>query len=63
MSALETAVFWTEYVIRHGNANNFASPAIHLNFYQYFLLDIFVIILLIILSSIYLMVQIKKLIK
>lgn len=40
MSALETAVFWTEYVIKHGDLINTASPAIHLEFYQYYLLDI-----------------------
>lgn len=47
-SPLETAIFWTEYVIRNKNDSKemLKSPKIHLNFYQTYLLDVFAAILL-----------------
>ncbi|XP_025425741.1 UDP-glucuronosyltransferase 2B13-like [Sipha flava] len=63
MSALETAVFWTEFVIRHGNNTNTASPAIHLDFYQYFLLDVIGVMILSVLFLFYLVFQIKYIIR
>lgn len=62
-SALETAVFWSEYVIRHGNATNTASPARDFDFYQYFLLDIVGVGLSILLFLFYIAFQIKKCIR
>lgn len=60
MSALETAVFWTEYVIRYGNETHMTSPAVDLNFYQCFSLDIIGFILSTCLFLVYLAFQIKK---
>lgn len=37
---LERAVFWTEYVIRHKGAALLQSPARHLYFYQYYMIDV-----------------------
>ncbi|XP_015366574.1 PREDICTED: UDP-glucuronosyltransferase 2B17-like [Diuraphis noxia] len=62
-SALETAVFWTEYVIRHGNATNTASLAINLDIYQYFLLDVVGVGLSILVFLFYIMFRIKKCIR
>jgi hypothetical protein len=39
-SALDTAIFWTEYVIRHGGAPHLRSAAVELSWYQYLLLDV-----------------------
>lgn len=39
-SALDTAVFWTEYVLRHNGAWHMQSPAVHLNFLQQNSLDV-----------------------
>ncbi|XP_033219244.1 UDP-glucuronosyltransferase 2B31-like [Belonocnema kinseyi] len=39
MNPKDTAVFWTEYVIRHGNV--LRSPAIDLKWYQVHLLDVY----------------------
>ncbi|KAJ4434829.1 hypothetical protein ANN_23400, partial [Periplaneta americana] len=39
-SALETAVYWTEYVIRHRGAPHMRSAALDLPLYQYLLLDV-----------------------
>uniref|UniRef100_A0A4Y0ATD9 UDP-glucuronosyltransferase n=2 Tax=Anopheles funestus TaxID=62324 RepID=A0A4Y0ATD9_ANOFN len=36
---LETAIYWTEYVIRHNGAYHLQSPARNLNFLQYYCLD------------------------
>lgn len=41
MSALDTAVYWVEYVIKHGGAQHLRSPAVELSWYQYRLLDVF----------------------
>jgi glucuronosyltransferase len=40
VSGLDRAFYWTEYVIRHDGALHLRSAADHLNFFQYFLLDI-----------------------
>jgi len=43
MSALNTAVFWVEYVIRHGFDSK-SLKAHSLSWYQYFLLDVLIFI-------------------
>lgn len=39
-TALEEAVFWTEYILRHNGARHMQSPAVQLNFIQRNSLDI-----------------------
>lgn len=39
---LDRAAFWIEYVIRHDGAKHMQSPAVHLNFLQYYMVDVFV---------------------
>lgn len=34
LSALDTAVYWVEYVLRHNGASHMRSEAVHLNFFQ-----------------------------
>lgn len=46
-SALEEAVFWTEYVLRHNGARHMQSQGIHLNFIQQNSLDVLFVFLLI----------------
>jgi glucuronosyltransferase len=40
MSALDTAIFWTEYVIRHKGAPHLRPAVLDLAWYQYLLLDV-----------------------
>ncbi|XP_071056003.1 UDP-glucosyltransferase 2-like [Onthophagus taurus] len=40
VSPLDTAVYWTEYVIRHKGAQHLKSKAADLSFYEYYCLDI-----------------------
>jgi len=47
MSPQNTAIFWTEYVIRHGGAPHMRSAALDLAWYQYLLLDVIAFILVI----------------
>lgn len=47
MSPLNTATFWTEYVIRHGGAPHMRSAALDLAWYQYLLLDVVAFLLVI----------------
>lgn len=39
-SALDRAVYWTEYVIKHKGAPHLRSVAVDLQWYQYLLLDV-----------------------
>lgn len=43
---LERAVFWTEYVLRHRGAKHLQSTAKDLNFIQYYLLDVAIVLIL-----------------
>ncbi|GAB6018683.1 hypothetical protein CHUAL_000359 [Chamberlinius hualienensis] len=42
---VETAAYWIEYVVRHNGAPFLKTPAQHLNFFQYFLLDVLGVVL------------------
>ena len=44
-SPLERAVFWTEYVVRHGGAPHLRSAATRLAWYQLHLLDVAAVLL------------------
>jgi len=48
MSALNKAVYWLEYVIRHKGAHHLRSAAVELTWYQYYSLDIIAFIISII---------------
>ncbi|EDV97379.1 UDP-glucosyltransferase 2 [Drosophila grimshawi] len=39
-TALETSIYWTEYVLRHNGAYHLQSPARDLSWWQYYLLDV-----------------------
>ena len=61
---LETAIYWSEYVIRHRGAKHLQSSGVHLNFLQYhsidvitFLIVIIVIIFMVIKSVIILLIN------
>ncbi|KAF5302524.1 hypothetical protein FQR65_LT00896 [Abscondita terminalis] len=48
MTGLEKAIWWIEYVIRHNGTKHLKSPMLDLPFYQYYLLDVigvFVVVL------------------
>lgn len=60
MSALDTAVYWMEYVIRHKGAHHLRTAAVKLTWYQYLLLDVFLFIITILLLLIYICYFITK---
>ncbi|XP_034653778.1 2-hydroxyacylsphingosine 1-beta-galactosyltransferase isoform X2 [Drosophila subobscura] len=45
-TALETAIYWTEYVLRHKGAYHLQAPARNMNWAQYYLLDVVAVYLL-----------------
>ncbi|KAM4631991.1 UDP-glucuronosyltransferase 2C1-like [Discoglossus pictus] len=51
---LETAVFWTEFVMRHGGAGHLQAAGNDLPWYQYYLLDIIVLLFSVITVVLYL---------
>lgn len=67
-SPLERAIYWTEYVLRHKGAYHLQSPAKDLTFFQYYMFDvvlfvILIVILFYILISYAIRLGIKKLAK
>lgn len=40
MSAMDTAVYWTEYVIKHNGAHHLKASSVYMPWYQYVLLDV-----------------------
>ncbi|CAH0384972.1 unnamed protein product [Bemisia tabaci] len=48
LSALDTAIFWIEYVVRHKGASHLKSSSRHLPFHQYLLLDVICFVFLVI---------------
>ena len=42
---LDTAIYWIEYVVRHGGAPHLRVAGTDLVWYQYFLLDVILIVL------------------
>lgn len=67
-SPLERAIYWTEYVLRHKGAYHMQSPAKDLSFFQYYMFDV-VLFAIFMLISIYILISyairfgIKKLAK
>jgi glucuronosyltransferase len=44
-SALDRAVYWTEYVIKHKGASHLRPAAVDLPWYQYLLLDVLFVLI------------------
>jgi len=42
---MDRAVYWVEYVLRHGGANHLTSSSVVLNYNQYFLADVYFVII------------------
>lgn len=60
MSALDTAVYWVEYVIRHGGAHHLRTAAVDLTWYQYYLLDVIALFMSVIVSFVFIFYFITK---
>ncbi|KAF5302523.1 hypothetical protein FQR65_LT00895 [Abscondita terminalis] len=61
MTGLENAVWWTEYVIRHNGTRHLRSPLLDIPFYQYYLLDVIAVFVLVILCITYFIFLISRL--
>jgi glucuronosyltransferase len=44
LSPLDTAIYWIEYVIRHNGAPHLHYSSVDMPFYQYYLLDVYLLI-------------------
>lgn len=60
MSPLDTAVYWVEYVIRHNGAPQLRSVGADLPWYQYFLVDVAVILLFAMFTVLFLIIYVLK---
>lgn len=59
----EEVIYWTEYVIKHKGAHHLKTAALKLSWYQYFLIDIIITIVLIALVSLSVIFLLLKAIK
>jgi hypothetical protein len=59
-SPLETAVFWTEYVIRHNGATHMKSAAVDMPWWQVHLLDVYAVIFAVLFAMLYIQWKIIK---
>lgn len=57
---METAVFWTEYVLRHHGAPHLLSNSVYLNFWQLHSFDVIGFIILILVSTLFIVFTILK---
>jgi glucuronosyltransferase len=60
LSPLDTAIYWTEYVIRHGGARHMRSAAVDLAWYQYLLLDVIAVLCLVVVAILIIIYMIVK---
>jgi hypothetical protein len=60
VSPLDTAIYWVEYVIRHRGAPHLRVAALDLSWYQYFLLDVIVVVSAVTSLVTYVLYQIVK---
>lgn len=57
---MDRAVYWIEYVLRHGGANHLTSSSVVLNYNQYFLVDVYFVIISTTTISMFLIVMMIK---
>ncbi|KAH8272628.1 hypothetical protein KR018_010603, partial [Drosophila ironensis] len=55
-TALDTAIYWTEYVLRHKGAYHLQTPSRNLTWWQYYLIDVFVVYIV----AVYILVLLLK---
>ncbi|KAL3288261.1 hypothetical protein HHI36_002710 [Cryptolaemus montrouzieri] len=55
-TGLEKVIWWCEYVLRHKGAEHLRSPGADISLYEYFMLDVFAVILTVIVVTIVMMV-------
>ncbi|XP_068140538.1 UDP-glycosyltransferase UGT5 [Drosophila tropicalis] len=60
MTARQTAVYWTEYVLRHKGAYHLQSPVIHMSFIARHNLDVYSLFILVIIALIWLLARILR---
>nr|ANI21999.1 UDP-glycosyltransferase 39B4 [Spodoptera exigua] len=60
MDALETAMFWIEYVIRNKGAHYMKNPALELSWFAYTMIDVYAFVLSLVLVSVFVLLKIVK---
>lgn len=63
MSPTESVVYWMEYVIRYKGAPHLKSHSLDLTWYQYFLLDVIAVALILIYLILFTVKTVLKMIK
>ncbi|KAH8362650.1 hypothetical protein KR200_008371, partial [Drosophila serrata] len=60
MTAKQSVLYWTEYVLRHHGASHLQSPAVHMNFVELYNIDLFIILLTLLAVIVFLLSLVVK---
>ncbi|XP_023029674.2 UDP-glucosyltransferase 2, partial [Leptinotarsa decemlineata] len=63
LKGVDKAIYWIEYILRHKGAKHLRSPAADMPFYEYFMLDVIVVLIVICLSCVFLVTGLYGLIR
>ena len=61
LTPLNTAIYWTEYVIRHRGAPHLKTAAVNMHWYQNLLLDVVLFVMFVVLTTLAIMYYSAKL--
>lgn len=61
-TAIDTAIYWTEYVMKHQGAHHLRTAAVGMPWYQYFLIDVILFILLAIILIVFVIIYTVKIV-
>ncbi|XP_072050545.1 UDP-glucuronosyltransferase 2C1-like [Amphiura filiformis] len=57
---IERVVYWMEFLVRHGGAKHLRSSAYDLNMFQYHLLDVYLVLIIITIAAIFVVLKFAK---
>lgn len=63
LKGIDKAIWWIEYVIRHGDVSHLRSTAAKMSFFEYFMIDVFLFLLLILITVYFSTVRLVTVIK
>lgn len=56
LKGLDKAVWWIEYVLRHGDVSHLRSASANMSFFEYFMIDVIIFVILLLVLIVFLIV-------
>lgn len=63
LKGVDKAVWWIEYVLRHGDVSHLRSPAAKMSFFEYFMIDVVLFLLFIVIAVYFVIVKLVSTVK